>query len=163
MPAHPTDIEWRLPRSARSVGRSRRTFRQHAAAWSLPADTIETATLLLSELTTNACRHARAPRDRYIATRCILDPLAGLLRAEVSDADRTLPSARRARPDEETGRGLELVAALASAWGAEQRPCGIGKTVWFELKFIPVLAAFSAPSAPTTPSMPTAPAAPATS
>ncbi|MCX4754973.1 hypothetical protein [Kitasatospora purpeofusca] len=37
-------------------------------------------------------------------------------------------------PEDECGRGLELVAALATTWGANPRgPGRIGKTVWFEL------------------------------
>ncbi|WP_051969987.1 ATP-binding protein [Kitasatospora azatica] len=124
----------RLPRSARSVGRARAAFRADAASWSLPAEDGDTATLLLSELLTNACRHARVPRDRYVEARWTLDRSGGLLRVEVSDADRRPPKPRRAGPDDESGRGLELLALLAGGWGVDPRPGGIGKTVWFELK-----------------------------
>jgi hypothetical protein len=49
------------------------------------------------------------------------------------DANDTLPEPRTAALDEESGRGLTLVAALADTWGAEPREGGIGKTVWYEL------------------------------
>lgn len=55
------------------------------------------------------------------------------LRVAVSDANGRLPEPRQAAPDDESGRGLTLVAVLADDWGAVRRDGGIGKTVWFEL------------------------------
>jgi anti-sigma regulatory factor (Ser/Thr protein kinase) len=128
----PPDIVWRLPTNRRSPARGRALLAAQARAWSLPPDTTDTAVLLVSELLTNACLHARAPRDRHIAARCVLGDRG--LRVEVSDAgDSALPVPREAGPDDESGRGLALVAALASRWGAYPRRYGIGKTVWFEL------------------------------
>jgi anti-sigma regulatory factor (Ser/Thr protein kinase) len=130
----PTDVEWQLPCHARSVSRARLRFRTQAEAWRLPADSVETATLLLSELVTNAVRHAGAP-DREIRTRCVLG--ADTLRVEVSDAGDGMPTPRTPDPEEECGRGLTLLAALASAWDTHPRPYGIGKTVWFEVPLTP--------------------------
>ncbi|MFD7228671.1 ATP-binding protein [Streptomyces sp. NPDC059881] len=124
-------IEWRLPRSPRSAGRARAFLVGQAREWKLPDDTTETAVLLLSELVTNACRHARVSPGREVWTRCVLRD--GVLRIEVSDASDVLPCPRSAAPDDESGRGLALVEALADAWGAYPRECGIGKTVWFEV------------------------------
>ncbi|MGW0335706.1 ATP-binding protein [Streptomyces sp. NPDC003011] len=135
MPTSPTalprDIEWRLPRHPRSIGRARTLLREQAASWKVPDEVTETAVLLLSELMTNAYRHAAVPRGREIWARCVLE--AGRLRVSVTDADDRLPAIREGSPYEETGRGLRLVAALADRWGAEPRPCGIGKTVWFDI------------------------------
>lgn len=126
-----TDIAWLLPRHARSVGRARALFRSWAEELRLPGETVETAALLLSELMTNAVRHGRVA-GREVAARCrVVD--AKTLRVEVSDACNALPVVREAGSDDESGRGLALVAALASAWDAEPRPYGIGKTVWCEL------------------------------
>ncbi len=51
------------------------------------------------------------------------------LRGEVSDAaaagDPPLPPPCEPSPEDESGRGLALVAALARAWGAHPRACGI--------------------------------------
>ena len=55
----------------------------------------------------------------------------------MADANDALPTPREASPDDESGRGLTLVAALADGWGAEPRPGGIGKSVWLELKADP--------------------------
>lgn len=130
--ALPRDIEWRLPRHARSVGRARTLLREQATSWKLPDEVTDTAVLLLSELMTNAYRHAKVSAGREIRARCILEE--DRLRISVMDANDTLPTPRDASPDDESGRGLTLVATLADKWGTEPRPFGIGKTVWFELQ-----------------------------
>jgi anti-sigma regulatory factor (Ser/Thr protein kinase) len=122
---------WSLPRHPRGVSRVRAAVRAQADTWLLPEETAETAVLLLSELVTNAVRHSRV-RGRRIEVRCTLD--AGVLRVEVSDAGPGVPVARAAGADDESGRGLALVAALAADWGVLPRPHGIGKTVWFECR-----------------------------
>ncbi|WP_351234029.1 ATP-binding protein [Streptomyces sp. NPDC002133] len=128
-------IVWRLPRHPRSAGRARAFLAEQAKQWKLPDDTTDTAVLLVSELVANACRHARVPPGREVWTRCELRD--GTLRVEVSDASDVLPRPREAAPDDESGRGLALVAALADAWGAHPRACGFGKTVWFEMSVVP--------------------------
>lgn len=124
-------IEWHLPRHARSVGRARTLLREQATSWKLPDEVTDTAVLLLSELMTNAYRHARVSPGREIWARCALD--GDRLRVSVTDAHDTLPELRHAAQDDESGRGLLLVAALTDTWGVVTRPYGIGKTVWFEL------------------------------
>ncbi|MFI8997143.1 ATP-binding protein [Streptomyces sp. NPDC053542] len=128
----PQDIEWRLARSARSVGRARTLLAAQARAWKVPDEIADTAVLLLSELMTNACRHARVSPGRELRARALVR--ADTLRIEVSDASSAQPQQRDAGPGDESGRGLALVAALADAWGTEPRPHGIGKTVWCELR-----------------------------
>ncbi len=85
----------------------------------------EVAVLLVSELTTNAVRHAMG--DSF-EVRVRLD---GVVRVEVTDESDVLPE--RIPPSEEGagGRGLLLVNAFASDWGVESQPSG--KTIWFEL------------------------------
>ncbi|MER5947366.1 ATP-binding protein [Streptomyces sp. NPDC001904] len=131
----PQDIEWRLPRDARSVRRARLLFRETAARWALPTDVTDTAELLLSELMTNAYRHAKVPVGREIRARATLTE--NTLRVTVTDASDVLPTPRSASPEEESGRGLALVEMLAGEWGAEVRDCGVGKSVWFELIRVP--------------------------
>ncbi|MFC0601095.1 ATP-binding protein [Streptomyces palmae] len=125
------DVDWLLPRHARSVGRARSLLRVQARVWRVPEEVVETAVLLLSELMTNACKHAHVPPGRILKARCTV--VGKRLRVEVSDASDEMPRPRTARDYEETGRGLALVAALSADWSAERRACGIGKTVWFEL------------------------------
>ncbi|MFI7010239.1 ATP-binding protein [Streptomyces sp. NPDC050145] len=131
----PQDIEWRMARRARSVGRARSLFRDQAGSWGLDPAVIDTAELLLSELMTNAYRHASVPPGREIWARAIL--AEGRLRVQVTDASEVLPKARPASPEVDSGRGLALVAMLADGWGAERRERGVGKVVWFELALAP--------------------------
>jgi anti-sigma regulatory factor (Ser/Thr protein kinase) len=94
----------------------------HAA---VASDTREIAELLVSELVTNAHEHAGGPAvvDVQVDDRS--------LRVAVADQDPTIPIPRKMTADAERGRGLLLVAALASRWGAA--PAAHGKSVWFEL------------------------------
>lgn len=127
----PRDVEWRLPRHPRSVGRARNLLREQAGSWRLPPEMTDVAVLLLSELATNAVRHAGASPGREISARLAVE--GRTLRVEVSDASDSPLRPMRAAECDETGRGLSIVATLADDWGTHPRPCGIGKTVWFEL------------------------------
>ena len=60
----------------------------------------------------------------------VLPRLPGV-RVEVADGSAALPRPREATAVDEGGRGLALVEALSSSWGAELGEGG--KTVWFEL------------------------------
>ncbi|MEV6792557.1 ATP-binding protein [Streptomyces sp. NPDC051320] len=128
----PKDIEWRFPRRPRSVSRARALLAEQAHAWKVPDEVTDTAVLLLSELMTNAVRHASVPPGREVSARCILSDDT-TLRVEVADASSALPEVQHPSLEAESGRGLALVTALATTWGTRPRPYGIGKTVWFEL------------------------------
>jgi anti-sigma regulatory factor (Ser/Thr protein kinase) len=84
------------------------------------------AVLLVSELVTNAVRHAGSTLTVAVAIG------RAAVRVEVRDRSPRLPALRESTGgDDEWGRGLVLVDALASRWGAERLPSG--KRVWFEL------------------------------
>ncbi|MGW2256793.1 ATP-binding protein [Streptomyces sp. NPDC001780] len=119
----------RWTRHPRCVSLARLELRKALAEWGLSA-LEDSAVLVLSELLTNAARHARVSPGRRIETRYL--PVPDGLRIEVHDASAERP-VRRA-PDEDAcdGRGLMLVAALADAWGADDRD-GPGKVVWATL------------------------------
>ncbi|AXE27757.1 ATP-binding protein [Streptomyces globosus] len=130
-PCLPSEESWLLPRSPRTPGWARAFFRAQARAWGVARPTAEAAELALSELVTNAVRHARAPRGRKIGVRAVWD--GACLRIEVADAgDRVDLEPAPPGPDGERGRGLAVVAAVADRWGHGPRPHGIGKTVWAE-------------------------------
>jgi two-component sensor histidine kinase len=88
---------------------------------------LDDALLLTSELVTNAVRHGAGE------ITCRLWPGPDVLRLEVSDASATIPREvdRGLRAD--SGRGLQIVATVASRWGAVPAPGEGGKTVWFEI------------------------------
>ncbi|MDT0464818.1 ATP-binding protein [Streptomyces gibsoniae] len=92
----------------------------------LQNDTLETVELLASELIANAVLHSAGPCD-VVVTRN-----AERLRVEVTDTDPALPSTVAADLNDESGRGLLLIEALADAWGVKPEP--EGKTMWFEIR-----------------------------
>ena len=55
----------------------------------------------------------------------------GGLVVEVTDGDDHLPRRRRAEPGDESGRGIAILATIASNWGSRRTPGG-GKAVWCE-------------------------------
>ncbi|NEW72004.1 ATP-binding protein [Streptomyces rhizosphaericus] len=131
--SEPYEVKFRLPRRRSSVPRARALLHSVLADWGVGQEAAEVGELVLSELVTNALR-VRVPNDRLVEVRIarLLDE--GVLRLEVSDAGEGKPEVRKPEEDETGGRGLLLVEALAHRWGCERRACGIGKTVWAELK-----------------------------
>ncbi|MFV5994997.1 ATP-binding protein [Streptomyces sp. NPDC056231] len=103
--------------------RLRRIVRASLTHWGRP-NLIETAELLLTELATNALRHACGPD---VGVRIYLQD--DYLVIEVNDGSPLHPVPRCAGPDDETGRGLLLVESLAEAWGVS----GDGTTTWCTL------------------------------
>lgn len=119
--------EWSFPADPGAVRTARTRVRKRLAAWGLE-EIGDVTVLLVSELVTNSLRHATGP----IGVR-LERPVdaAGPLRVEVSDPLPDPPVERTAEPDDEGGRGLQLVACSARRWGTRQGRTG--KTVWFEL------------------------------
>ncbi|MGP9017469.1 SpoIIE family protein phosphatase [Streptomyces sp. BR1] len=116
--------EWRLAIDAREVARARRLVAGQLGAWNLE-EVAETVELLVSEVVTNAVRHAHSHQVELRLVR------AETLRCEVVDDDHTLPMLLHAGPLDESGRGLRVVSRLAREWGTSRT--GEGKTVWFEV------------------------------
>jgi two-component sensor histidine kinase len=81
--------------------------------------------LCVSEVVTNAIRHARTP-SRMTVTR-----ESDLVRVEVLDASEALPELQPLDLRSSSGRGLQIVDRLAHKWGSEHT--ANGKVVWFEL------------------------------
>ncbi|WP_063739503.1 ATP-binding protein [Streptomyces anulatus] len=86
------------------------------------------AELVVSELLTNAVLHARRDSVRVTAMRLG----EGRVRVAVVDLSRDLPAACAAGDDQESGRGLDIVATLSGGrWGVQPLPWG--KRVWADL------------------------------
>ncbi|MFI8087271.1 ATP-binding protein [Streptomyces sp. NPDC086080] len=118
---------WTFAADPGAVRVARRAVRDQLRLWDLDRVGDLTA-LLVSELVTNALRHATGPIDvRLVRPR----GLAGVLLVEVSDPLPDPPRPSPARPDDEGGRGLRLLDSASRRWGT--RPGAAGKTVWFEL------------------------------
>ncbi|MFG3530858.1 SpoIIE family protein phosphatase [Streptomyces sp. NPDC047917] len=121
VPAGNTAV-WPVAADPAAVARLRQDAAQQLRAWGLE-ELVFTTELVLSELATNAIRHAGGP----VEVRLIR---AGQLTCEVSDPSATQPRMRRALLTDEGGRGLYLVAQLTTRWGS--RYTRRGKTIWAE-------------------------------
>ncbi|MFU9033480.1 MULTISPECIES: ATP-binding protein [Streptomyces] len=117
--------EWSFPADPGAVRTARTVVRRVLNDWGLNG-AADMAVLLVSELVTNSLRHATGP----IGVRMVLLG-AGELLVEVSDPLPDPPQERTAAPDDEGGRGLQLVACSSRRWGTRRGKSG--KTVWFEL------------------------------
>ncbi|WP_205717973.1 ATP-binding protein, partial [Actinomadura soli] len=86
-------------------------------------------TVMVSELVTNAVVHGGGNVSLLLAGSVADGGEGGEVVCGVGDASTVSPRMRRARPGDEGGRGLALVAALASRCGWYR--AGAGKVVWF--------------------------------
>jgi anti-sigma regulatory factor (Ser/Thr protein kinase) len=116
-----------LPARTRAARQARQVTREVLGAWRL-GRLEDAAQLIVSELVSNAVRHAR-PHGPAVGLRLCVT--GGALRIEVHDGDPRPPRLRAAAPLAESGRGLLILDALTSAWGAAA--AGRGKAVWAEL------------------------------
>jgi anti-sigma regulatory factor (Ser/Thr protein kinase) len=109
------------------TGHARQLVRRACGAW--PDEQVSVAELLITELVANAVEHGRGLNHVRVESK------DHLLHVEVSDANSAHPRVVHPPPtdEDERGRGLLLVATLASAWGARPEPRFGGKTVWFDL------------------------------
>ncbi|WP_431043560.1 ATP-binding SpoIIE family protein phosphatase [Streptomyces sp. P1-3] len=95
------------------------------ASWRFPTELRDLGVLAASELVANSLQHGTPPmrlRLRRTDRRLII---------EVTDGDDHLPRRRRPDPADEAGRGISIIATIASSWGSRRTPGG-GKAVWCE-------------------------------
>ncbi|KUN06229.1 protein phosphatase [Streptomyces yokosukanensis] len=114
--------DWDLPADPALVADARKAASRQLAEWGL-ADLVFTTELVVSELVTNAIRHAEGSiRLRLIRERALI--------VEVSDGGATAPHLRHPRAMDEGGRGLLLVSQFTQRWGTRFVPKG--KVIWAE-------------------------------
>jgi anti-sigma regulatory factor (Ser/Thr protein kinase) len=136
-------VSWVFPCTPSSVPLARRHIRAALAGWHVPdgdpaGDVWEDLELVVGELAGNATRFCQGRiemklevhRDR--ARLEVLDD--GVAMESLHLTSRPAPE-----PDAESGRGLVIVSALASSWGAERTTTsmagGSGTRVWAEMAF----------------------------
>ncbi|MEV4804447.1 ATP-binding protein [Nonomuraea sp. NPDC049421] len=123
MSAPPTRmVEYLLPSVPSGVGRARELIRTDLTDWGL-AHVVDDCLLIVSELVTNAVRYGGS------AYALRLEERAGEVYGEVFDPGEGVPRPRAADMDAISGRGLQIVGAIADAWGVTATDNG--KVVWF--------------------------------
>jgi anti-sigma regulatory factor (Ser/Thr protein kinase) len=120
-------VERRLPVSPEAAAEARHVLDDLAGA--IPDGRMRDVRLLISELVTNAVRHADL--DAGDAIDLVIDIADQMLRVEVHDpGGGFVPSTPSPDPARPSGWGLYLVAELADRWGVDSDE---RTRVWFEL------------------------------
>jgi anti-sigma regulatory factor (Ser/Thr protein kinase) len=130
-PATPSQHEASEPFEARldAPRAARRFVIDTLGQWGQPDELVNDAALVVTELASNAVRHARSP------FWVVMSGSAGSVRVSVRDRSQAPPIVRPRQsgaPLTQSGRGLALVASLAARWGTEIGDDG--KVVWAELR-----------------------------
>ncbi|MFJ6855056.1 ATP-binding protein [Streptomyces sp. NPDC091271] len=132
------DFTMRFSSTPRGARLARRLAGERLDAWGVPygSDAHDALLLTVGELSSNAVRHGHVSGRDF---RLRLSAEGTAIRVEVTDTrGECLPTpADPASPDQEGGRGLLLVAALADRWGWYPCADGPGKTVWAVLEVSP--------------------------
>lgn len=115
-----------LPLGVHAVAEARSFVRRTLADWGAPDELAGTATLIVSELVTNAVLYG------YGTAALQLRRDADGLVVEVSDRSAALPARRAPHDESEIGRGLHIIEAVCSGWGVRPAAAG-GKVVWCRL------------------------------
>ncbi|MFD7917873.1 ATP-binding protein [Streptomyces sp. NPDC059740] len=132
-----------VPHSPAGVGVARRRMREELRAAGVAEQVVDDAVLVLSELLSNACRHARplpvlpAPersgaaygdRTEYVRASWSLDAQACLTVSVTDGGGPTRPLPATPSITAHGGRGLAIIRSLAKDWGVRSR--GPEVTVW---------------------------------
>jgi len=115
----------RLAGELQSAIEARRLVEDELGPAGAGEDTLLHSQLLVTELVTNAARHAQTPVEVTIATA------VGRVRIEARDGSAATPTP----PQVDTPtrhRGLHLIEDLSEDWGVEPQDGG-GKVVWCEV------------------------------
>jgi anti-sigma regulatory factor (Ser/Thr protein kinase) len=114
----------RFPARPSSI-REARSFTEGTLADTDP-DTLQSIVLMVSELATNAVRHAGSEFRVDIGSE------GGAVRVVVADRGLGVPVMRTPTHEEPTGRGLRIIDRLADDWGTADAPSGT--EVWFVVR-----------------------------
>ncbi len=123
--------QWRasadIPATASGVAAARHLVTVLLPSWELPDALCGDAELIVSELVTNAYRHAPGTNSFELA----LERRADGVRLSLADGSSIYPLITELSSTATSGRGMTIVETLASRWGADDYRGG--KRVWVDL------------------------------
>ncbi|SED62277.1 Histidine kinase-like ATPase domain-containing protein [Streptomyces sp. 3213] len=131
-PPPPADVSLVFPPHPAWVRTARETVRTLLATSHRPELT-DTALLLTSEAVTNAINACKLDGNLTPVTLYAGWSNPHSFRVLVHDEAPGLPAFRTSTPTDEDGRGIQLIAYGADAWGVCAHGPGRGKATWFEL------------------------------
>lgn len=125
-----------LPHAAASVSVARRHLCRELLAWGVADEVADDAAVVISELLSNALRHARPLSGETPQVRVAWTRLGDTVELAVTDGG-AVTEPRRGQPALSSlgGRGLGIVETLSRSWGV--RRDDHGSTVW-ALLYAPV-------------------------
>jgi anti-sigma regulatory factor (Ser/Thr protein kinase) len=123
--AYPAQVQARFPAERDAPTTARHFVADVLNRWGHSQALLEDATLVVTELATNAVLHARS------AFGVEIGPHGAGVRISVRDASHARPRLRD-NGMAASGRGLRLIDAIATRWGVDMT--GDGKIVWAELQ-----------------------------
>jgi anti-sigma regulatory factor (Ser/Thr protein kinase) len=115
-----------FPAEPAAPATARRFVADVLRSWGHADAVIQEAQLVISELATNAVIHASSPFSVRISGE------DSGVRISVTDRSPASPQLKAPSESEPTGRGLQVVSALASRWGVDTLE--VGKSVWAQLQ-----------------------------
>lgn len=130
----PASSSMAVPHGPAGVGEARHRMREQLRRNGVPESVVDDAVLILSELLSNACRHGRPLGEGMVGDGDVRAAwrveATGRLTVEVTDGGgptRPVPSTPSVTAH--GGRGLNIITALADAWGVRDDTHG-EVTVW---------------------------------
>ena len=121
----PLETTWRFAAELTAPAEARHLLTGRLRLAGYDGDLLADARLVISELAANAVVHAHSPFSVTLLSR------NATLRILVHDESQVVPTVQEASSTMLSGRGMQLVAALASRWGVDLT--SDGKVVWAEL------------------------------
>lgn len=125
--AQPLDAEAQVPHRVDSVPAARSFLARLLDGWGVADEVIDDASLLATELMSNAVEHGSG------VVTLKIDVHDGVLHVGVHDGAVELPVMPDVDKGSTKGRGIWLVQSMARDWGSDSSGDEPGKTVWFEL------------------------------
>jgi anti-sigma regulatory factor (Ser/Thr protein kinase) len=119
------ETTWEFPLDDGAPADARHRLAEALAHQGHPRALLDDARIVVTELAANAVVHAGSP-----FSVCVRGD-GGRVRIGVRDNSRAMPAPQEPSAVRLSGRGLQLVSAIASRWGVE--PLVDGKVVWADL------------------------------
>jgi anti-sigma regulatory factor (Ser/Thr protein kinase) len=114
-----------LPFLPTAAGTARHELTTYLHAQRVPQPVIDDALLVISELVTNAVRHATPRDDGGLGVSWVLDDGGDLVLAVEDGGSSRVPQVAAADTWDDGGRGLSIVSVLTRRWWLERRGAAV--------------------------------------